>query len=147
MFVQVAEWLSPPFEDFFGSTGVIPCAAPGRPPGARPGRGPRQKQRAPSPVAENSRATAPPRKRAKPCALDLPRAKPKRSRSQAQEELPWVERYRPQTQVRAELLQCPCGSDISGTCCASAHSLHHQALTVPCLVKHKVSGPLILCEC
>ncbi|RMC08078.1 hypothetical protein DUI87_15109 [Hirundo rustica rustica] len=95
---EVTEWLANPFDDFFGNTGIAPCAVPVKPLRGSSGRGRRQKQRAPSPVAENSRATAPPRKRAKPCAADLPCAKPGRSRSQAQEELPWVERYRPETQ-------------------------------------------------
>ncbi|NXR20001.1 RAD17 protein, partial [Cinclus mexicanus] len=84
---QVAEWLARPFDDF--------CV---RLPRGGSGRGPRQEQRASSPGAESSKATAPPRKRSKPCAVDLPCAKPGRRRSQAREELPWVERYRPETQ-------------------------------------------------
>ncbi|XP_062369080.1 cell cycle checkpoint protein RAD17 [Cinclus cinclus] len=84
---EVAEWLARPFDDF--------CV---RPPRGSSGRGPRQEQRAPSPGAESSKAAAPPRKRSKPCTVDLPCAKPGRRRSQAREELPWVERYRPETQ-------------------------------------------------
>ncbi|NXP57636.1 RAD17 protein, partial [Chloropsis cyanopogon] len=91
---QVAQWPAHPSGAFFGSSGAAPCTAPR----AGSGRGRRQKQRAPSPAAEQGRATAAPRKRAKPGAADLPRAKPRRSPSQAQEELPWVERYRPETQ-------------------------------------------------
>ncbi|NXC92094.1 RAD17 protein, partial [Cercotrichas coryphoeus] len=87
---QVAEWLARPFDDFFGSAGIAHCAVAGR---SR-----QQEQRAPSPGAESSKAAAPPRKRTKPCAADLPRAKPGRRRSQPREELPWVERYRPETQ-------------------------------------------------
>ncbi|NXH55008.1 RAD17 protein, partial [Rhabdornis inornatus] len=94
---QVAEWPARPFDEFFGNTGSAPCAVAARSRRGGSGRG-RQEQRAPSPGAESSKATAPPRKRTKPCAVDLPCARPGRRRSQAREELPWVERYRPETQ-------------------------------------------------
>ncbi|NWI44879.1 RAD17 protein, partial [Picathartes gymnocephalus] len=95
---QVADWLAHPFDDFFGSTSVAPCAVAVKPPRGSSGRGCRQKQREPSPAPENSKATAAPRKRVKPCAVDLPCTKPGRGRNQAQEALPWVERYKPDSQ-------------------------------------------------
>ncbi|XP_014745449.1 PREDICTED: cell cycle checkpoint protein RAD17 [Sturnus vulgaris] len=95
---EVAEWLAHPFDGFFANTGSAPCAAAARSRRGGSGRGRRQEQRAPSPGAESSKATAPARKRTKPCSVDLPCAKPGRRRSQAREELPWVERYRPETQ-------------------------------------------------
>ncbi|XP_023800611.1 cell cycle checkpoint protein RAD17 isoform X1 [Cyanistes caeruleus] len=95
---EVTDWLSQPFDEFFGSPGIAPCAVAVKALRGGSGRGRRQKQRDPSPAAEKSRATAPPRKRAKPCAADPPCARPGRSRSQAREELPWVERYRPESQ-------------------------------------------------
>ncbi|NWZ83372.1 RAD17 protein, partial [Poecile atricapillus] len=91
---QVTDWLSQPFDEFFGSP--APCAVAVKVLRGGSGRGRRQKQREPSPVAEKRRARAPPRKRAKPCAADQPCARP--GRSQAREELPWVERYRPESQ-------------------------------------------------
>ncbi|NXT16851.1 RAD17 protein, partial [Prunella fulvescens] len=84
---QVAEWLAHPFDDALGSA---------RPPRRGSGRRRGPKQRAPSPVAERSRGTAPGRKRAKPGTADLPCATP--GRSQAQQELPWVQRYQPESQ-------------------------------------------------
>ncbi|XP_056369257.1 cell cycle checkpoint protein RAD17 isoform X1 [Oenanthe melanoleuca] len=93
---EVAEWLARPFDDLLGSTGTAPCAVAARRGGS--GRSRRQEQRAPSPGAESGKAAAPPRKRTKLCAVDPPRAKPGRRRSQAREELPWVERYRPEAQ-------------------------------------------------
>ncbi|NXY62829.1 RAD17 protein, partial [Callaeas wilsoni] len=95
---QVTDWLAPPFDEFFGSTGIPPCAVPVKPLKGSSGRGRRQKQKDLSPVPDSSKAKAPPRKRAKPGAVDLPCAKPRRTRSQAQDELPWVERYKPETQ-------------------------------------------------
>ncbi|NXQ41423.1 RAD17 protein, partial [Catharus fuscescens] len=95
---QVAQCLARPFDDgFLANTGAAPCAVAARPKRGS-GRGRRQEQRAPSPGAESSRSAAPPRKRTKLCAVDLPCAKPGRRRSQAREELPWVERYRPESQ-------------------------------------------------
>ncbi|NXS19154.1 RAD17 protein, partial [Mystacornis crossleyi] len=91
---QVADWLA--LDDFFGNTSVPPCAVPVKPLKGSSGRGRRQKQRDLTPVPENSKA--PPQKRAKLCAVDLPCAKLRQSRSQSQDELPWVERYKPETQ-------------------------------------------------
>ncbi|XP_010408139.1 cell cycle checkpoint protein RAD17 isoform X1 [Corvus cornix cornix] len=95
---EVTDWLEHPSDDFFGSTGVPPCAVPVKPLKGSSGRGRGQKQKDLSPVPENSKAKAPPRKRAKPCAVDLPRATSRQNRSRAQDELPWVERYKPETQ-------------------------------------------------
>ncbi|NWT03432.1 RAD17 protein, partial [Mionectes macconnelli] len=91
---QVADWLAPSFDDFFGSTSV-----PAKAPGGNSGRGWRQQQQKDlSSVPENSKARAPPRKRAKPSVVDLPCNKSRKSCSQSQDELPWVERYKPETQ-------------------------------------------------
>ncbi|NXT60120.1 RAD17 protein, partial [Chaetops frenatus] len=95
---QVADWLARPFDDFLGSSSVAPCAVAVKLLRGSSGRSRRQKQRDLSPAPENSKATAAPRKRVKPCALDLPCATPGRGCSQAQEELPWVERHKPDTQ-------------------------------------------------
>ncbi|NXY10566.1 RAD17 protein, partial [Pteruthius melanotis] len=97
---QVAEWLIDPFDDFLGNTSVAPCAVPAKLLKGSSGRGLRRKQKELSPVPENSKPSAPPQKRAKPCAVDLPcaRSRQSRSRSQSQDELPWVERYKPETQ-------------------------------------------------
>lgn len=95
---EVTDWLEHPSDDFFGSTGVPPWAVPVKPLKGSSGRGRRQKKKELSPVPENSKARAPPRKRAKPCAVDLPRATSRQNRSRAQDELPWVERYKPETQ-------------------------------------------------
>ncbi|NWZ92823.1 RAD17 protein, partial [Nesospiza acunhae] len=82
-----------PVDGFLGSAG--PCAAAVRPRSGGAGRARGQQQqrrrRAPSPAADKSRAAAPPRKRAKPGAAEPPCV-------QALEELPWVERYRPESQ-------------------------------------------------
>ncbi|KAM3655252.1 cell cycle checkpoint protein RAD17 [Ammospiza maritima maritima] len=90
---EVAEWPAHPFDGFLGSAG--PCAAAVRPrrggAGRARGQQQRRQQRAPSPAAEKSRAAAPRRKRAKPGAADPPCGP-------APEELPWVERYRPESQ-------------------------------------------------
>ncbi|NXM00069.1 RAD17 protein, partial [Tyrannus savana] len=91
--LQVAEWLAHPFDDLLGSSGV-----PGKALGGSSGRGRRQQQKDLSSVPENSKARAPPRKRAKPCVGDLPCNTSRQSWSQAQDELPWVERYKPETQ-------------------------------------------------
>ncbi|NXE42189.1 RAD17 protein, partial [Ptilorrhoa leucosticta] len=95
---QVTDWLARPFDDFFGNTSVPPCAVPVKPLKGSSGRGRRQKQKDPTAVPENSNPKAPARKRAKPCAVDLPSAKCRQRRSQSQDELPWVERYKPETQ-------------------------------------------------
>ncbi|NXB37690.1 RAD17 protein, partial [Eulacestoma nigropectus] len=95
---QVADWLAHPFEDFFGNTSIPPCAVAVKPLKGSSGRGRRQEQKDLSPVPENSKARAPPRKRAKPCDVDLPCAKSRQKWSQAQDELPWVERYKPASQ-------------------------------------------------
>ncbi|NXD30163.1 RAD17 protein, partial [Spelaeornis formosus] len=78
---QVVDWLAHPFEELLGGAA--------RPPRGRAGRGRRQRLRATSPTAEISTGSAAARKRAKPCPAELPQAK---------EELPWVERYRPECQ-------------------------------------------------
>ncbi|XP_036259718.1 cell cycle checkpoint protein RAD17 isoform X1 [Molothrus ater] len=89
---EVAEWLAHPFDGFLGSTGPCAAAVGPRRGGAGRARGQQQQQqRAPSPAAEKSRATAPRRKRAKPGAADPPCGR-------ALAELPWVERYRPESQ-------------------------------------------------
>ncbi|NWZ18157.1 RAD17 protein, partial [Agelaius phoeniceus] len=90
---QVAEWLAHPFDGFLGSTGPCAAAVGPRRGGAGRARGQQQlqQQRAPSPAAEKSRASAPRRKRAKPGAADPPCGR-------ALAELPWVERYRPESQ-------------------------------------------------
>uniref|UniRef100_A0A8C9N3A3 RAD17 checkpoint clamp loader component n=1 Tax=Serinus canaria TaxID=9135 RepID=A0A8C9N3A3_SERCA len=82
VFLQVAEWLAHPFDGFLGR------AAPAEPAGSsREPRAPGRRRAEPQLL---------PRKRAKPGAADPPCAQP--GRSQAQEELPWVERYRPESQ-------------------------------------------------
>ncbi|KAJ7428584.1 RAD17 checkpoint clamp loader component [Pitangus sulphuratus] len=91
--LQVAEWLARPFDDLFGSSGVPVKAL-----GGSSGRGPRRQQKDLCSVPENSKARAPPRKRAKPSVGDLPCNTSRQSWSQAQDELPWVERYKPETQ-------------------------------------------------
>ncbi|XP_064259272.1 cell cycle checkpoint protein RAD17 isoform X1 [Passer domesticus] len=83
---EVAEWPALPLDAFCGSRGLPRGRA----------RGQQQQQRAPSPAAERSRAPAPARKRSKPGAAEPPCAAP--ARGQAREELPWVERYRPESQ-------------------------------------------------
>ncbi|XP_063035956.1 cell cycle checkpoint protein RAD17 [Melospiza melodia melodia] len=91
---EVAEWLAHPLDGFLGSAGPCAAAAAVRPRrgGAGRARGQqRRQQRAPSPAAEKSRAAAPRRKRAKPGAADPPCGP-------APEQLPWVERYRPESQ-------------------------------------------------
>ncbi|NWW71158.1 RAD17 protein, partial [Climacteris rufus] len=95
---QVTEWLARPFDDFFGNTSVPSCAVPVKPLKGSSGRGRRQKQKDLPSVPEDSKPRAPPRKRAKPSAADLPCSKSRQSRSQCQDELPWVERYKPETQ-------------------------------------------------
>ncbi|NWR95105.1 RAD17 protein, partial [Furnarius figulus] len=97
---QVADWLAHPFDDFFGSTSVPSCAAPVKPLGGSSGRGRRrqQQQKDLSSVPENSKSRVPSRKRAKPSGVDVPCSKARQSCSQSQEELPWVERYKPETQ-------------------------------------------------
>ncbi|NXO13805.1 RAD17 protein, partial [Oriolus oriolus] len=89
---QVVDWLAHPFDDFFGNTGVPRCAVPVKPLKGSRGRGCQQAQRDLTPVPENSKPKAPPRKRVKPCA------KSRQNRSQSPDELPWVERYKPETQ-------------------------------------------------
>ncbi|NWV06519.1 RAD17 protein, partial [Ptilonorhynchus violaceus] len=95
---QGTDWLAHPFDDFFGNTSVPARAVPVKPLKGSCGRGRRQQEKAPSSVPENSKARAPPRKRAKPSVADVPCSKARQSRSQAQDELPWVERYKPETQ-------------------------------------------------
>ncbi|NXG24828.1 RAD17 protein, partial [Grallaria varia] len=96
---QVTDWLAHPFDDFFGSTGVPSCAAPVKTRGGSSGRGRRrQQQKDLSSVPESSKTRVPPRKRAKPSVVDLPCNKGRQSWSQSRDELPWVERYKPETQ-------------------------------------------------
>ncbi|NWV37004.1 RAD17 protein, partial [Grantiella picta] len=95
---QVTDWLANSFDDFFGNTSIPSCAAPVKPLKDISSRGHRQKQKNLSAVPENSKPRAPPRKRAKPSAVDLPCSKSRQNQSQCQDELPWVERYRPETQ-------------------------------------------------
>ncbi|NXE95556.1 RAD17 protein, partial [Menura novaehollandiae] len=95
---QVTDWLAHPFDDFFGNTGIPTHAGPVKPLEGRSGRGRRQKQKDLTPVPENSKPTAPPRKRAKPSVGDLPCSKSRQNWSQSREDLPWVERYKPETQ-------------------------------------------------
>ncbi|NXD94033.1 RAD17 protein, partial [Chaetorhynchus papuensis] len=95
---QVTDWLARPFGDFFGNTSVPPCTAPVKPLKGSAGRGRRQKEKDLTPVPENSKPKAPARKRAKPCAVDVPCAESRQNRSQSRDELPWVERYKPETQ-------------------------------------------------
>ncbi|NWV80581.1 RAD17 protein, partial [Dasyornis broadbenti] len=95
---QVTDWLAHSFDDFFGNTSIPSCAAPVKPLKGSSGRGRQQKQKNLTPVPENRKPRALPRKRAKPSAIDLPCTKPRQNQSQSQDELPWVERYKPETQ-------------------------------------------------
>ncbi|NWV62255.1 RAD17 protein, partial [Malurus elegans] len=94
---QVTDWLANSFDDFFGSTSIPSCAVAVKPLRGRSGRGHGHKQEHPTPVTESSKARAPPRKRAKPSAADVPCARARQSQSH-HELLPWVERYKPETQ-------------------------------------------------
>ncbi|XP_071437264.1 cell cycle checkpoint protein RAD17 isoform X2 [Pithys albifrons albifrons] len=97
---EVTDWLAHPFDDFLGGPAVPPRAAPVKPLGGSSGRAQwQQQQKDPSSVPEGSKSRATSRKRAKPSGVDVPPpAKARQSCSQAQEELPWVERHRPATQ-------------------------------------------------
>ncbi|NWI58642.1 RAD17 protein, partial [Calyptomena viridis] len=95
---QVTDWLAHPFDDFFGNTNVPSLAVPVKPLGGSSGRGRRQQQKDPAAVPENSKPRVPPRKRAKPSVGDLSCNKSRQNSSQSQDELPWVERYKPETQ-------------------------------------------------
>ncbi|NWW19538.1 RAD17 protein, partial [Falcunculus frontatus] len=95
---QVTDWPAHPFDDFFGNASIPLCAVPVKPLKGGSGRGRRQKQRDLIPVPENSKPKAPPRKRAKPCAVAVSCAKSRQNRSRSRDELPWVDRYKPETQ-------------------------------------------------
>ncbi|NXA04532.1 RAD17 protein, partial [Sapayoa aenigma] len=93
---QVTGWLAHPFEDFLGNAGA-PCPAALEPPGGSAGRARRQRQKDPPRVAERSQGRVPARKRAK-ASVDPCCTKSRQNSSQCQDELPWVDRYKPETQ-------------------------------------------------
>lgn len=98
VFYQVTDWLPHSFDDFFGSTDISSSAIPVKPLEVNSGRNRQQKKKDLSSVPESGRTKVLPRKRAKSSSVDLPCNRSRRIRSQSQDE-PWVDRYKPETQV------------------------------------------------
>lgn len=100
VFYQVMDWWARSFDDFFGNTNISSSALLLKQPEGSSGRNqPQQQKNDLSSVPESSKTKVLPRKRAKSSSVDVPCHKSRQNWSQTQDE-PWVDRYRPETQVR-----------------------------------------------
>lgn len=98
VFYQVSDWLPRLFDDFFGNTDISSSAIPVKPLDVNSGRNQQQKKEELYSVPESGKTKVLPKKRAKSSSVDLPCNKSRRNQSQSQDE-PWVDRYKPETQV------------------------------------------------
>ncbi|XP_042643852.1 cell cycle checkpoint protein RAD17 isoform X3 [Tyto alba] len=94
---EVTDWLAHSFDDFLGNTNTSSSAIPVKALEGNSGRNPQQKKVLSS-VPESSKTKVLPRRRTKSSSVDLPCNKPRKNWSQSQDE-PWVDRYRPETQL------------------------------------------------
>ncbi|XP_010576382.1 cell cycle checkpoint protein RAD17 isoform X3 [Haliaeetus albicilla] len=94
---EVTDWLSHSFDDFFGNTNTSSSAIPVKTLEGNSGRN-QQEKKDPSSVLESSKPKVQPRKRATLFSVDLPCNKYRLNWSQSQDE-PWVDRYKPESQV------------------------------------------------
>ncbi|KAM9251202.1 cell cycle checkpoint protein RAD17 isoform 4-T4 [Cariama cristata] len=113
---EVTDWLAHSFDDFFGgNTSISSSTTPVKPLEGNSGRNWQQKKKDLSSVPESSKTKVLPRKRTKSSSVDLPCNKSRQNWSQSQDE-PWVDRYKPETQV----------NDFAGVGCCAALGLQGE---------------------
>ncbi|XP_029860010.1 cell cycle checkpoint protein RAD17 isoform X3 [Aquila chrysaetos chrysaetos] len=95
---EVTDWLSHSFDDFFGNTNTSSSAIPVKTLEGNSGRNQQHEKKDRSSVPESSKPKVQPRKRATLSSVDLPCNKSRQNWSQSQDE-PWVDRYKPESQV------------------------------------------------